>query len=59
MIFYGEIWGGKRDKRFDFGSDQDDHADCPIGNPAITQLIMRRFWCNYQDSSEMMDETIV
>ena len=43
MKFYGGVRGGKRNKRLDFGIDPDHHADCPIGNLAITQQIMSKF----------------
>ena len=55
---YGGVSGGERNKWLDFGSDSDHHADCPIGNLAITQQIMSGFWWNYQDSSAMIQETI-
>ena len=35
----------------------DHHADCPIGNLAITQQIMSGFWWNFQDNSAMIQET--
>ena len=43
MKFYWGVWGGKRNKWLDFGSDTDHHADCPIRNQAITQWIMSSF----------------
>ena len=57
MKFYGGIWGGKRNERLDSVGDLDDHADCPIGNLAITQKLWADFdeifrialqWCNEQ-----------
>ena len=41
--FYEGVWGGKGNQWLDFGSDTDHHADCPIGNPAITQQIISKF----------------
>ena len=40
MKFYGGVKGGKRNQRLHSGSDPDNHAVCPIGNPDITQQIM-------------------
>ena len=37
MKLYGWVWDGKRNMGLHFASDLDLHADCPIGNPAITQ----------------------
>ena len=37
MKFYGGVQDGKRNKWLNFGGDMDHYADCPIGNPAITQ----------------------
>ena len=58
MKLYGGVQGGKRNKWLDFGSDPDLHADCPVGNPAITQQIMNGFLWNFQDSSTMMPGTV-
>ena len=41
--FYGGVQGGNRNKRLYIDGDPDHHADCPIGNLAITQQIMSRF----------------
>ena len=41
-----------------FDSDLDHLADCPIGNPAITQKTMSGFWRNFQDNSAMIQGTI-
>ena len=43
MKFSGGVWGCKRNKWLDFGSDFDHDADCPIGNQAITQQLMSGF----------------
>ena len=51
MKFYGGVRGGKKNKWLYFGSNLDHHADCPMGNPTITQQIMSGFWWNFQDSS--------
>ena len=56
--FYGGIQGGKRNKWINFGGDLDHCTDCPIGKQAISQQIISKFWCNFQDSSAMMQETI-
>ena len=58
MKFYTGGWGCKRNKWLDFGSDLNHHADCPIGNPSVTQQIMSEFWLNFQDSSAMIQVTI-
>ena len=41
----------------DFGSDPDHHADCPIGNPTITQQIMNGLWWNFMEGSEVVKGT--
>ena len=58
MKLYGGAWGGKSNKRIDFGSDPDHHADCPIKNAAIIQQIMSGFWWNFQYTSAMIQGTI-
>ena len=58
MKFYKGVRIAKRNKWLDFGSSLDHHANCPIGNPAITQQIMNRFWWNAQASSAMIQRTI-
>ena len=54
MKFSGGVQSDKRNKWLDFGGDPDHRADCPIGNPAITQQIMSGFWWNFQDSSAII-----
>ena len=58
MTFYGGVQGGKKKKWLDFGSGQDHHADCPIGNLALTQQIMSGFLWYFLDSSTMIQGTI-
>ena len=58
MKSYGGVQGGKRNKWLNIGGDGDHHADCPIGNLAITQQIMSVFWLNFQGSSAMIQGTI-
>ena len=58
MKIYGGVWGGKRNKWLDFGSNMDYHADFPIGNPGISQQIMSGFWWHSQDSSAMIQRII-
>ena len=45
MKFYEGGRGGKKNKWLNFGGD----ADCPIGNPDITQRTMSRYWWSFQD----------
>ena len=57
--FYGEVRVGKTNQWLDFGSDPDHHADCPIGNLAITLQLMSKFWWNFQDNSSWyMEQSI-
>ena len=58
MKFYAGVWGGKRNKWLNFCGNPDHHADCPIGNQAITQQIWADFDQNFQDSSAMIEGTI-
>ena len=43
MKLYGGIQIGNRNKWLYVGGDPDHHADCQIGNPAITQHMMSDF----------------
>ena len=56
--FYGGAQDSKRNKWLNFGGDIDQHADSPVGNPAITQQIiswiMSGFWWIFQDSSAII-----
>ena len=39
---------------FDFGSDRNHHAACPIGNLAISQQIMSGFWWHFHYSPALI-----
>ena len=43
VTYFGEVWGGKRNKCVNFGCDLDHHAGCLIGTLVMTQQIMSGF----------------
>ena len=53
MKFYEGVGGGTTNKWLNCGGSLDYYADCPIGNPAITQQNISGFWRNFQDISAM------
>ena len=59
MKSYGEVQNGIRNKWLDFGTDLDHHADCPIGNLAITQQNMSGFWWNFQIALQWYKEQLI
>ena len=45
MKFYEEVGGSKRNKWFDFGSDLDRHANCPIE----IQPLLNTLWADFDE----------
>ena len=57
MKFYGGVRDGKRNKWLKFGGELDQHADCPITNPAIAQKAVNRLLWHFMKGSGMINET--